>query len=243
MIAALLLAAVLPGLYAPASAAGTLGLEPLDAKAQVVVMEIERQLGASSWLRAVTIDNDPATSDCRDKPYAAATRIATSAERGEGGWTFDAGMVLLDCAGWNVDEWHESLALAHPPTDADAEKLAFNLLIRLRTWTKMQPVLASELFTTGLAYDPKTEKPTYFYTLFKTDDGNMRALVRPGGPAYEAGMRTNDIVEKLDGKWWWEYGTYQTERRAYDGKPHTFELVRGTQKLTVTLGQPFSPGA
>jgi len=72
----------------------------------------------------------------------------------------------------------------------------------------------------------------------------MRAYVRPGGPAYAAGLRTNDIIEKLDGKFWWEYGTYQTEQRAYDGKPHTFEIKRGKETLTIRLGDPFlSPRA
>jgi len=37
----------------------------------------------------------------------------------------------------------------------------------------------------------------------------MRALVRAGGPAWIAGLRTGDIVDKVDGRYWWEYGTYQ----------------------------------
>ncbi len=93
-------------------------------------------------------------------------------------------------------------------------------------------------FSEGLAYDPRSG-PTYFYSLFKTVDGQMRAYVRPGGPAYAAGMRTNDIVEKLDGKYWWEYGTFQSEARAYDGLPHTFEIQRGKTALSITLGAPF----
>ena len=182
MIAALVLGVLLPGLYAPASAAGTLGIQALDARGQAVAMEMARQLAAAGNLYPLAIDGDPAAGDCRDKPYAAAARIATSTDRGEAGWSFDAGLVLVDCAGWQVEEWHNSLQLSHPPTDADAEKLAIDLLIRLRTWVHMHPVLSASLFTTGLAYDPKTAKPTYFYTLFKTDDGNMRAFVRPGGP-------------------------------------------------------------
>ncbi len=59
-------------------------------------------------------------------------------------------------------------------------------------------------------YDPAHPAPTYFYVLFKPADGYMRALVRPGGPAYEAGLRTGDVIDKLDGRFWWEYGTYQT---------------------------------
>jgi hypothetical protein len=66
----------------------------------------------------------------------------------------------------------------------------------------------------------------------------MRVFVRAGGPAYVAGLRTNDIVDKLDGRFWWEYGTYQTQARAFDGKPHSFEIERGNQKIDVTLGAP-----
>ena len=65
-------------------------------------------------------------------------------------------------------------------------------------------------------------------------------LERVGGPAYAAGLRTNDIVEKLDGKFWWEYGTYQTQQRAYDGKPHTFDISRGTEKKSIALGQAYA---
>ncbi|MFY9779657.1 MAG: hypothetical protein WAJ85_03980, partial [Candidatus Baltobacteraceae bacterium] len=81
--------------------------------------------------------------------------------------------------------------------------------------------------------------PAYFYTLSKTVDGNMRAYVRPGGPAYAAGLRTNDVVERLDGKYWWEYGTFQTQAKAYDGLPHTFVVERGPRELTVALGAPY----
>jgi S1-C subfamily serine protease len=103
------------------------------------------------------------------------------------------------------------------------------------------PEIAANLFGRGLAYDPATG-PTYFYTLFKPSDGYMRALVRPGGPAYTAGLRTGDVIDKLDGRYWWEYGTYQTELRAYDGKPHTYDIERGGiggPPLHVELGAPF----
>lgn len=226
------------GLFAAASSAHVLGIEPMDALARPAAMEMERQLAAGSSLRAIEISGDPSSSDCSQKPYAAVAQIETTAIEGSAGWSFDAGLVLLDCAGWNVDEWHEQLSLDHPPTSADAEKLGINLLLRLRTWMYAKPVLADTLFSKGLAYRPHAA-PTYFYTLFKTSDGEMRAFVRPGGPAYEAGMRTNDIVEKIDGRWWWEYGTYQAEQRAYDGKPHAFELKRGKTTLVVRLGEPF----
>lgn len=241
MIAALAIALVLPGLYAPSVAANVVGVQALDSDAGPAAVEIIRELGASRGMHAVQIDGDPSASDCRNKPYAAAVRISTSTIRHESGWTFDAGLVLVDCAGWNVNEWHSFTDTAHPPTAADAEKLGLDLLLRLRTWMYENPKVARALLRTGVAYDPATMNPTYFYTLFKTDDGNMRALVRPGGPAYEAGLRTNDVIEKLDGRYWWEYGTYQTEQRPYDGKSHSFEVMRGKQLVHVQLGTPYAP--
>jgi hypothetical protein len=216
-----------------------IGVQPLDALAQPAATELIRQIEASHALRAVRIDTDPAASDCADKPYVAAARLASTVIHGNAGWTFDIGLVLVDCAGWNVDEFHESTVLAHPPTDADSEKLGMGLSLRLSTWMHIERGFSSALLASGLAYDPATKKPAYFYTLFKTDDGNMRAFVRPGGPAYVAGLRTNDIIDKLDGKYWWEYGTYQTEQRAYDGKPHVFDVTRGKAKLHISLREPF----
>ena len=104
----------------------------------------------------------------------------------------------------------------------------------MREWAMGDP-RAPSLFTRGVA-SAAGDRPTYFYTLFKTVDGNMRTYVRAGGPAYDAGLRTGDIVMKLDGHFWWEYGTFQTQLRAYDGKSHSFEVQRGTQTLDVQLG-------
>ncbi len=53
-------------------------------------------------------------------------------------------------------------------------------------------------------------------------------------------MRTGDVVTGLDGHYWWEFGTYPTQARAYDGKPHTFDLDRNGTALTVQLGEPFT---
>jgi len=151
----------------------------------------------------------------------------------------DTGLELRDCAGWPVDQWHDVSDDPRPASSAAPyQRRALAVLFRLRTWMVERPELARALFETGLAYT-RAEKPTYFYTLFKTIDGQMRAYVRPGGPAYSAGLRTNDIVEKLDGKFWWEYGTYQTQARAYDGKPHAFEITRGKEKHTIVLGAAY----
>jgi S1-C subfamily serine protease len=115
-------------------------------------------------------------------------------------------------------------------------------LLRVRVWAHEHPRLAAEVFERGLAFDPGDPKPTFFYLLFKPNDGYMRALVRPGGPAWEAGLRTGDVVDKVDGRFWWEYGTYQTQLRAYDGLPHAFDVQRGRvggPPVHVQLGAPF----
>jgi hypothetical protein len=240
VIAALVLA-VTAGLFAPSAASGVLGVEPLDALARPVATVLMRQLAAAHYVRPLAIDGDPSAADCRAKPYAAVAQIETTVVPGTSSWNYDAALLLVDCAGWNVDEWHESLTLPHPPTRDDGEKLGMNLALRFNVWTRMQPKLAASLFEHGLAYDPASAKPTYLYTLFKTSDGNMRVFARPGGPAWDAGLRTNDVVQKIDGRWWWEYGTYQAQQRAYDGSPHAFDVKRDNRDLHIVLGEPFTP--
>ncbi|MBV8491363.1 MAG: hypothetical protein JO199_12610 [Candidatus Eremiobacteraeota bacterium] len=108
----------------------------------------------------------------------------------------------------------------------------------MRAWAEREPARSARLFESGLATMPG-DAPTYFFTLFKTVDGNMRVYVRGGGPAFVAGLRSGDVVEKLDGKYWWEYGTFQTQARAFDGRPHSFEIQRDGKSIGVTLEQPF----
>jgi hypothetical protein len=227
-----------PGLLSPPSAAHTIAIvQPRDALAARAADEIARQIGAGwSGYKALRLDGDPASGDCADKAYAAILRATSSPESLTG--PVDVGLQLSDCADWPVDEWYVT-----QPRGSDAaaasEAGALALLVRLRTWIADHPERANALFARGLDRAPGAP-PTYLYTLFKTADGQMRAYVRPGGPAYAAGLRTNDVVEKIDGRYWWEYGTYTTERIPYDGKPHAFELMRGARTLDVRLGEPFS---
>ncbi len=222
-----------PGLFAPPSAAHAVAVlddgSPDGARAaQEVTAAVAR---GWSGFRVVSARGDPSASDCAAKPYAAALKLTVTPLGSDGR---DTGLELLDCAGWSVEQWH-----AQEPVG----QAALDVLFRLRAWTRDHPALAGEVFERGLAFDPSAPRPTYFYVLFKPSDGYMRAIVRPGGPAYAAGLRTGDVIDKLDGKFWWEYGTYQTELRAYDGLPHDFDVERGKvggPPGHVQLGAPFT---
>jgi len=221
------------GLYAPPSAARAIAvLDDGTADGARAAHEVAETL-ARGWrgYRVVAATADPAATDCRAKPYAAAMRLTVTPLGRDGR---DVGLELLDCAGWPVNQWH---------AQGEIRAAALDALFRVRVWTREHPALAAEVFERGLAFDPSDPKPTYFYVFFKPADGYMRALVRAGGPAYAAGLRTGDVVDKLDGKFWWEYGTYQTQLRAYDGKPHTFDVQRGKvggPPGHVDLGVPFT---
>jgi hypothetical protein len=223
-------AAELTGLTVPFAVSQTVAVIAADPSADDAAQEVRRAIDRG-WhgYRTVETHADPGASDCREKAYAAAVRVSVESN----GDDRDIGIELLDCGGWSVDQWHAQ--------GTDIRRLALDVLFRLRLWMHDRPALAANVFGRGLAYDPATG-PTYFYTLFKPSDGYMRALVRPGGPAYAAGLRTGDVIDKLDGRFWWEYGTYQTELRAYDGRPHTYDVERGGiggPPAHVALGEPF----
>jgi hypothetical protein len=202
--------------------AGSPAAEPAAA---MVAADIERGWKPFRALREPAL----VARECTSTPYASVVRVSVEPAGGED----DVGLELFDCAGWSVDQWHEQ--------SSDDRVAALGDLIRVRDWMHEHPRLAANVFGAGIAYDPADPRPTYFYTLFKTNDGYMRALVRPGGPAWAAGLRTGDIVDKVDGRFWWEYGTYQTQLRAYDGKPHTFDVTRGDRHdIHVQLTDPYA---
>jgi hypothetical protein len=232
-----------PGLFAPASSAHTIAVAaPDDDASKLAADTLARQI-ASSWktFHAMRLQTIPESTGCTETPYAALAVVTVQfyAQPGTPNG-MDVGIELRDCAGWPVDQWHEQADDKRPNAGTAVQTEALAALFRVKTWMQYHPAEAEALFTTGLAHT-RDDEPTYFYTLFKTIDGQMRAYVRPGGPAYAAGLRTNDVVEKVDGKEWWQYGTYQTQAKAYDGKPHTFEVTRGKEKQTITLRQPYAP--
>jgi len=214
---------------APAASNGVVavvaGSPAAEPAAREITDAIERAWKPLRALREPAVDT---VHDCSAAPYASVMRV--SVERG--GDANDVGLTLFDCAGWNVDQWHVQ--------GGDVRADALGDLDRVRVWMHEHPELAANVLGRGIAFDPSAGQPTYFFTLFKTNDGVMHALVRPGGPAWIAGLRSGDAVDKVDGKFWWEYGTYQTQLRAYDGKPHTFEVTRGAQHgIHIVLGEPY----
>jgi hypothetical protein len=229
-----------PGFFAAPEARGKIAVDndgaALSRAAAAFVIDDLRRAS----MQAFAYHDDPNAEDCARKPYSAYLLVSTSTFKLIEGTDLDVGLRLEDCGGWIVNEWHDH-SVAPAPSPAQAVELAGEGTQRLRSWASGD-AHAAALFASGLA-DASGDPPTYYYTLFKTVDGNMRAYVRAGGPAYVAGLRTNDVVDKLDGRFWWEYGTYQTQLRAYDGKPHSFEVERNGRVVEVQLGAPYIPSS
>ncbi len=228
------LAAPLPALESPPTAAQHIAVDgDAGALAGAAAAQVVRDLDRPPWT-AFALHTDPDAGGCAAKPYAAYVYVTAATFKLIEGTDLDVGLRLEDCGAWIVEEWHDHAVEPGSPTAADAVLLADQGVQRMRAWAAGDPRAAS-LFARGVALGPG-KAPGYLYALFKTVDGNMRTYVRAGGPAYDAGLRTGDVVEKLDGRFWWEYGTYQTELRAYDGKPHAFEIERAGRTVDITLG-------
>ena len=232
---------------ARAGAADTIAVAPADRGLSVAAARAVYDRIARGWrgFRATLLDAAPPDAPCSERPYAALVVVSSTipADPAQTTNAWETGVTLRDCAGWPVDEWWDASDRPERAPDDDAlARAGLAAYFRMETWTLERPELARTLFDDGLAHR-KGDAPTFLYTLFKTPDGQMRAFVRPGGPAYAAGFRTNDVIERIDGKFWWEYGTFQAQARAYDGLPHVYDIQRGAQKtpLTISLGAPFRP--
>jgi hypothetical protein len=226
------------GLTAPPRAANRIavsaGASPF---ARAAMQAAIAGLNVPPW-HAYAHPGNPDARVCAQKDYAAYVVVTTSTFVLHEGTDLDVGLRLEDCGGWIVDEWHDHQVFPSAPNAADAHMLADQGVARLRAWAERNPIRSQNLFTSGVDTAPG-DAPTYFYALFKTVDGNMRVYVRAGGPAYDDGLRTNDVVLKIDGRSWWDYGTYPSEEKAYDGKPHSFVVERGGKQIDVQLGVPY----
>ena len=228
-----------PGMFAGAAAASRIAVgSDGSADAQSAVPAVVDALKGAPDTQVFAQQDDPNASDCSAKRYAAYVNVTSTRFSLIEGTDVDIGVQLFDCGGWEVTEWHDHAVFAQPAA-ADASQLARQGVERLLDWARSNPQRWQNLQQRGLAFAPG-DPPSYYYALYKTVDGNMRAYVRAGGPAYAAGMRSDDIVDKLDGLDWWMYGTYQTQARAYDGKPHSFQLERAGSTIAVQLGAPFT---
>jgi hypothetical protein len=235
-------AETLPGFYVPPSSRGRVAVDddgtPFGRTGADLVASA---LSGGAWT-AMRIHDDPNASDCSTKRYAAYLRVGSSVFALASGDDLDIGLRLEDCGGWIVDEWHDHAVVAPHASPEAARALANQGLARLRVWALSDPVRSRNLFGLGAAVRPG-DRPAYFYSFFRTIDGNLRVYVRAGGPAYVAGLRSGEVVDSIDGKAWWLYGTYPAEELAYDGKPHRFEVLQGGRAVDIALGAPFTATA
>ena len=161
-------------------------------------MQPRPDLRPELW-QAIRLHEDPNASDCAQKRYAAYLYVAASNFALIEGDDLDVGLRLEDCGGWIVDGVARSSSrCAACRREAQARALALQGVARLRAWALAEPIRSANLFRSGVAARAG-DKPTYFYAFFRSADGNLRAYVRAGGPAYVAGLRSGDVVETIDG--------------------------------------------
>jgi hypothetical protein len=235
-------AETMPGFYVPAASRDRVAVDDDGTPfGRIGADVVASELTGGAWTPQ-RLHDDPNSSDCSAKRYAAYLRVDSSLFALSTGDDLDIGLRLEDCGGWIVDEWHDHAVIAPQAGADEARVLASQGVARLRAWALSDPVRSGNLFVLGAAVRPG-DRPAYFYALFRTNDGNLRVYVRAGGPAYVAGLRSGEVVERIDGKAWWLYGTYPAQELAYDGKPHTFEVLRGGRAIDIALRAPFTATA
>ncbi len=230
---------MLAGFYAPPSAGDRVAVDDDATALGGIAADAAAAALRADGYNTVRLRDDPNSSDCANKRYAAYLRVESSTFALIEGKDLDIGARLEDCGGWIVGEWHDHEIVTTTTGAGEAAALARADVARLRGWQRADPVRSQNLFGQGVAARAG-DKPTYFYAFFRTIDGNMRVYVRAGGPAYRSGLRSGEVVNKIDGKDWWFYGTYRTQQFAYDGKPHSFEVVQAGRTVNVSLGPPFA---
>src|SRR5580700_4883301 len=228
----------LTGFYAPPSARNVIAIDDDGTALGKAAADAVSSALRNGALQTLRLHENPNATDCARKRYAAYVRVAASTFHLVEGDDVDIGLRLQDCGGWIVNEWHDHAVVSAPPLAGEARALALQGVGRMRDWAASEPVRSANLFAQGVAARPGAP-PSFYYAFFTSIDGNMRAYVRAGGPAYSDGLRSGDVIEKIDGLDWWRYGTYQAQQRAYDGKPHVFEIQRNGRAGEVRLTAPF----
>ncbi len=208
-----------------ASASGTTATPLAQRRSQRVAARV----AATTAFASVRLRDDPECERLlRANRTPRTSRDGVDAFSSSEGTDLDVGLRLEDCGGWIVGEWHDHAIVAASACRGDArgarraQGVARVLAVGAQR-TRAQRTTCSQR---GLATPPAIRRRT-ITRCSKRSTATCASYVRAGGPAYDAGLRTGDIVNKLDGKYWWEYGTYQTQSRAYDGQPHAFEIERG----------------
>src|SRR5580700_6108718 len=127
-------AETLPGFYSPPSSSDRIAVDddgtPFGRVGADIVAD---ELTGGAWT-AMRIHDDPNSTDCSSKRYAAYVRVGSSIFALTSGDDLDIGLRLEDCGGWIVDEWHDH-AVTAPHADASAARaLANQGAARLRAW-------------------------------------------------------------------------------------------------------------
>ena len=130
----------------------------------------------------------------------------------------------------DADGARRTLALARPATGCDA-------------WAPRDAATQRPISSRAASRCSAGDPPSYFYALFKTVDGNMRAYVRAGGPAYVARpCATGDVIDKIDGRVWWDVRHVsdavarlrRASRTAFEVERGSADARRATRRTAVT---------
>ncbi len=105
---------------------------------------------------------------------------------------------------------------------------------------RAEPVRSANLFAIGVAARPGQKANLLLRALYAVPTAICGPTFVPAALPTLAGLRSGDVIETIDGVAWWLYGTYQSEQRAYDGKPHAFEVLRGRPSRRAAARRAFS---
>ena len=183
--------------------------------------------------------DDPNARDCAHKAVRRVRRTSRRRVlRCSKGTDFDVGLRLEDCGGWIVDEWHDHAVVAGSRRRRSTRaRSRWPASLGCARGRQRNPVRSANLFATGVGRGAARQADATSTRCSRPSTETCGSTSRPAVPRYAAGLRSGDVVNKIDGKYWWEYGTYQTQQRAYDGKPHAFEIERGGKTLDVAVGR------